>query len=197
MVAAQNPERMSSPDELVSQCLQQLEAGDEDAIDRLMPLIYDDLRGLARGIQRSAGHSLNPTALVHEAYGRLVGAGAKAYNGRGHFFKVAAIAMRQLLADHAKEKKRLKRGGGAERVTLQTNDAVDAEGDFDVVALDEALAKFAQHYPRQARVVELRFLTGLSVEETAEVLGISPRSTKSDWQMARAWLSRELNGPAD
>lgn len=167
-----------------------LAAGDEGAIERIIPLIYDDLRAMARA-QRSGSETMNPTALVHEAYARLVGAGAKRYEDRRHFLRVAALAMRQLLADHARERRRLKRGGGAQRVTLQTQDGAQVV-DVDVLALDEALEKFSARYERQARVVELRFLAGLSVEETAEVLDVSPRTVKLDWQMARAWLSREL-----
>ena len=178
----------------VSICLEQMAAGDEQAIASLMPLIYDDLRALARRIQgRDAEQdSLNPTALVHEVYGRLVHHEAHDYEGRRHFMRVAAMAMRQLLADQAREKRALKRGGGAARVTLQEGVAFESGKDLDLIALDEALEGLSKLYPRQARVVELRFLTGLNFEDTAEVLEISVRTAKLDWQMARAWLSREL-----
>jgi len=183
---------MSDPSRAVEQCLRELQAGDESALTRLMPLVYDELRALAGSIQMQQGHSLNPTALVHEAYARLVKAGAKGYNDRSHFVMVAATAMRQLLADHARERRAQKRGGGARQVTLQSWNALDREVQVDLEALDEALGRFAEHYPRHAKIVELRFLAGLTVEETAEVLSISSRTVKADWQMARAWLSREL-----
>lgn len=183
---------MSEPSQLVTQCLRDLHAGDEGALERMMPLVYEDLRGLARGIQRKQAHSLNPTALVHEAFARLVGAGAKEYEGRKHFMKVAAIAMRQLLINHARDRQALKRGGEHAHVTLKTGDALEKGDEVDAVALEEALARFEASYPRQAKVVELRFLAGLGVEEAAEALDVSPRTVKLDWQMAKAWLSREL-----
>lgn len=183
---------MSKSNPAVEQCLNELREGDESALNRMMPLVYDDLRGLAQVVQQKDSHSLNPTALVHEAFARLVNVGAKDYAGRLHFMRVAAMAMRQLLADHARERKALKRGGGGHQVTLRSSDALDQGDEVDIVALDEALETFAKAHPRHAKVVELRFLTGLSVEETAEVLEVSPRTIKADWQMARAWLSREL-----
>lgn len=182
---------MPEPVELVSQCLRELQDGDRSALSRLLPLIYEDLRGLAGGIQRRQAHSLNPTALVHEAYARLAHAGVKDYHGRNHFLCVAAMAMRQLLADHARMQRRQKRGGGV-RLTLHSGDAIVDGMDLDLVALDEALTELAAKHPRQAKVVELRFLAGLSVEDAAAALEVSPRTVKLDWQMARAWLSRAL-----
>lgn len=173
--------------------------GDESAGQRLMSLIYEDLRGLARRVVRTpaAQNTLTPTALVHEAYGRLVGRGERAYRGRTHFMCTAARAMRQLLTDHARGRGAERRGGGRLHVTLgAAQDARDGgallAGSLDLQDLNEALERLTEQYPRQAKVVELRFLGGLSVEETAEVLGVSPRTVKFDWQMARAWLSRAL-----
>ena len=177
-------------------CLDELAAGDEEAIGRIIPLLYDDLRALARKIQ-PAGGSLNPTALVHEAYARLVQAGAKPYNDRLHFMRVAALAMRQLLTDRAREQRRAKRGGNAQRITLQPNDGAAIDTGVDLVQLDEVLTKFSEQYPRPARVVELRYFAGLTVEEAAEILEVSPRTVKVDWQMAGAWLSRELRNDAN
>lgn len=173
-----------------------LRAGDAGALDRVLPMIYDDLRRIAGRIQKP-GTSLNPTALVHEAYARMVNAAGQVYEDRGHFMSVAALAMRQLLADQARAQRALKRGGDAERVTLRSHDAMDSGADMDLIALDEALTALSEIFPRQARVVEMRFLTGLSVEEVAEVLEVSPRTVKADWSLARAWLSRRIRGDAD
>ena len=139
-------------------------------------------------------HTLQPTALVHEAFLKLVSLPESEFSGRRHFYDVAAMAMRQLLADHARQRKTAKRGDGALRVTLDDSAAVAAAAlDVDLVSLDDAMRKLGRLDRRQERIVELRFLAGLSVEDTAEVLGISPRTVKRDWQMARAWLRRELN----
>ena len=185
----------------VTRCLRDLADGDEDAVDRLLPLIYDDLRALARRMYHGNpdNRTLQATALVHEAYVRLVRAGAKEYEGRGHFMRVAAMAMRQLLANHARDRRRLKRGGEQQQEELHESVAVGVGGDLeiDLIDLDDALTEFARNYPRHAKVVELRFFAGLSVEETAEILGVSPRTTKADWQLARAWLSRALEGEGD
>lgn len=186
-----------TPHDQVSVLVRQLESGDEGAIQELLPLIYDDLRRMARGLYHGnvAQRTLQPTALVHEAYLRLVGAPARHFEGRLHFLRVAALAMRQLLTDYARERSAQKRGGGLERVTignLATDEAGEPTDGLDALALEEALVKLAELHPRQARVVELRFLTGLSVEETAEALGIAPRTARFDWQMARAWLTRFL-----
>ncbi|MCB9882486.1 MAG: sigma-70 family RNA polymerase sigma factor [Planctomycetes bacterium] len=188
---------MTSPtNDQVSLLVRDLETGDEAAIQKLLPLIYDDLRSMARGLYRGnpQQRTLQPTALVHEAFVRLVGGAPRGYQGRLHFMRVAALAMRQLLTDYARERAAQKRGGNQERVTIGDLAAREGEASegLDALALEEALAKLGELHPRQARVVELRFLTGLSIEETAEALGIAPRTARFDWQMARAWLTRFL-----
>ncbi len=171
-------------------------SGEKSAIAALLPLVYRELRALAGNYFRiqGAGHTLQPTALVHEAYLKLIGSEDGQWETRAHFFAVAAKAMRQILADHARRKRSAKRGGGEQqRVTLSgliTPAAVESE--VDLLALDEALAKLAEVYPEQARVVELRFLAGLTVEEAVAVLGVAERTVKRRWRMARAWLRREL-----
>ncbi len=182
----------------VSQCLIELEQGDELARDRLLSLIYDDLRALAGGIFRGggAGNTLQPTVVVHEAFLRLVKPREDGgYNGRKHFFAVAAMAMRQLLANHANERRAAKRGGDREREEMHTAIAVD-EGSraIDVVDLDDALTELTKLDERLARVVELRFLSGLTVEETAEALDVSERTVQKEWQLARQWLGVRLGG---
>lgn len=180
-------------------------SGDGSATNQLFDLVYAELRALAGSFFRrqDAGHTLQPTALVHDAYLRLIGnAGSPPqWKDRAHFFAVAAKAMRQILINHARDKRRKKRGGPPgnwERITVSDIEArcpADqhlATHDIDVLALDEALAKLGQLDPRQCQIVELRFFGGLSVEETAKVLDISPRTVKSDWAMARAWLFSQL-----
>ncbi len=187
---------MKDSNDQVSIHLRDMAQGDEEAIRRLLPCIYDDLRALARGMYRRnpADNTLQATALVHEAYFRLVRPDAREYESRQHFMRVAAIAMRQLLTDYARERRRLKRGGGQKREELHDSIEIGADSEMQVelIDLDEALTEFSERYPRQARIVELRFFTGLSVEETAQILEVSPRTAKADWQLARAWLSRAL-----
>ncbi len=187
-----------SADSAITHILADLAAGDQSAAQRLLPHVYDELRALASSFfrQRRQNQTLQPTALVHEAFVKLVGSANRNWASKKHFFSVAALAMRQLLADRARRVAAEKRGGGAERLSL-ADDAVPlaAGPDIDIIALDDALARLSGLDPRQARIVELRFLAGLSVEETAEVLDISPRTVKLDWQMARSFLRREL-GPA-
>ena len=173
-------------------------AGDGDAIalDQLFPRVYDELRALARSRLASEQHhdSLQTTALVHEAYLKLVDDTRVTERGRAYFFAAASRAMRQILVDRARRRLAVKRGDGAELVSLDENQAaVDAYA-VELVELDDALTRLAERSPRHARVVELRYFAGLSVERTAEVLGVSPRTVKSDWAMARAWLFSEL-GP--
>jgi RNA polymerase sigma factor (TIGR02999 family) len=179
----------------VTQLLQGLARGDSLAADKLLPLVYDELRALAASfwIRQPADHTLQPTAMVHEAYLRLVGADQQDWSGRRHFFDVAAMAMRQLLVDHARRRATEKRGGKSDHVTLDDSSAtVDTPLNLDIIALDAALTKLTQLDARQARIVELRFLAGLSVEDTADLLGVSARTVKLDWQMARAWLRHEI-----
>jgi RNA polymerase sigma-70 factor (ECF subfamily) len=168
-------------------------AGDEAAANQLLPIVYDELRARARYYLRSgrAGDTLQPTALVHEAYLRLAGQPA-GWEGRTHFYAVAAMAMRQILIDHARYRGRGKRGGDVARVTLSDAVARVSEPDVDVFALGEALERLATLNERHARIVELRYLAGLTVDEVAEVLGVSRRTVESDWTFARAWLKAEL-----
>jgi RNA polymerase sigma factor (TIGR02999 family) len=162
----------------------------------LIACVYDELRSLARGYFRKerAGHTLQPTALVHEAYLRLVGRSNVEYQDRTHFYAVCARAMRQILIDHARGQKRLRRGG--DRTLVSLNECLDAAQTFhttDVEALNDALEKLESLDPRQAKVVELRFLGGLSISEIADYLNVSKRTVEGDWTHARAWLSAELS----
>jgi len=177
-------------------------SGDPTALDDLLPRVYDELRALADAYMRRerAGHTLQPTALVHEAFLRLLRLPPGSVQNRVHFFALAAQAMRRILADHARRHRAAKRGGGAVRVPLELVEggAPAAPAGDDVAAddLDAALEDLAKLDERQARVVELRFFGGLSIEETAEVLAVSTATVKRDWLVARAWLHRELRGGA-
>jgi len=169
---------------------------DKESLDKLMPAIYDELRRqAARYLRREQpGHTLQTTALIHEAYVRLVDQRNVQWQNRAHFFGIAAQMMRRILVDHARRRKRAKRGGSDIKISLD-DAAVAVQGqDLDVVAVDEALTRLAKIDEQQSRVVELRFFSGLTVEETAEVIGISPATVKRDWSMAKAWLHRELSG---
>ncbi len=171
-------------------------AGDERAAARLLPLVYDELRALAGSFfaRQTPGHTLQPTALVHEAYLKLTGREGARWEGRAHFFAVAARAMRQILMNHARDKAAAKRGGGWTRITL--DEAVTPPGStdrqIDLLALDEAMTTLATLSERQARVIELRFFAGLTIAETAHVLGLGTTTVEDDWQLAKAWLAREL-----
>src|SRR5262245_13638344 len=168
--------------------------GDAAARDQLMPLVYDELHRIARRNMRyeDGGHTLQPTALVHDAYLRLIDQTRVQWQNRAHFFGVAAQIIRRILVDHARAGQRLKRGGGALKVTLSPDVLQAKQQELDLVNLDDALARLALLDERQSRIVELRFFGGLSIEETAEVLNISPATVKREWTMARAWLHREL-----
>jgi RNA polymerase sigma factor (TIGR02999 family) len=170
--------------------------GDPAAAAELIPLVYDQLRGLAREQLRreTSGQTLQPTALVHEAWLRLIGQTRVDWRGRAHFYAVAATMMRRVLIEGARARKRLKRGGGeGRRLTLEPSLALaPASQEVDLLELDEALTKLARLHERQARVVELRFFSGLSVEETAHALEVASRTVEDDWAIARAWLRREL-----
>ena len=169
--------------------------GDKEALDQLMPIVYEELRRqAARYLRREQpGHTLQTTALIHEAYVRLVDQHVVQWQNRAHFFGVAAQMMRRILVDHARTKKRVKRGGSDIRVSLADANVAVKGQDLDVVALDEALNRLAQIDEQQSRVVELRYFSGLTVEETAEVMGISKATVKRDWSVAKAWLYRELS----
>jgi RNA polymerase sigma factor (TIGR02999 family) len=184
---------MSAP---VTELLHSWHGGDEATRDRLVPLVYDELHRLARVqfARERRDHTLQPTALVHEAFLRLMDHEAIDWQGRTHFFALASTTMRRILVSHARKHQAAKRGQGGVAVTLSEDHAVAPARDVDVVALDAALAELARLDPRQCRVVELRYFGGLTIEETAAALGISSATVKLDWSLARAWLFRELSG---
>jgi RNA polymerase sigma factor (TIGR02999 family) len=168
--------------------------GDEAALARLAPIVYDELHRLAGLYMRreQTGHTLQTTALLNEAYLRLVDSSRVRWQSRAHFYAVAAQLMRRILVDFARSRKYKKRGGDWQQVTLSEGIPVAARGDADVVAIDEALEQLGRLDPRKARVVELRFFGGLSLEETAEALNVSTDTVGRDWRAAKAWLTREL-----
>jgi RNA polymerase sigma-70 factor (ECF subfamily) len=170
--------------------------GEDFAVAEMLPAIYEELRSLAHSYLHSArpDHTLQPTALVHEAYMRLESSSELSIENRQHFFAIAAKSMRYVLADHAKGRAALKRGGGCGRVTLSGLPDSHNESAFDAAELDEALTTLTEIHERQASIVELRFFAGLTIEEVAEVLGISIRTVTLDWNFARAWLRSRLLG---
>ena len=172
--------------------------GRRDALDRLVPLLYEDLRRLAAGYMRheSPGHSLQPTALVHEAYVRLIDQRQVHWRNRAHFFGVAAGIMRRILVDHARCRRADKRGGAWDRVTLVEDQVADRTREIDVLALHESLERLAAFDPRHERIVELRYFGGLTIEEVAEVVGISEATVVRDWTIAKAWLRADLSARA-
>ncbi|MBC7930810.1 MAG: sigma-70 family RNA polymerase sigma factor [Rubrivivax sp.] len=179
----------------VTELLIEWREGDEAALDRLMPLVYEELRRMAAHYMRGEreGHTLQASALVNEAYLRLADHRNMQWEGRAHFFGVASQAMRRVLVDHARTRGYQKRGGGQEKIPLEDAAVVAAQPGSDIVALDEALKELARFDERKARIVELRYFGGLSVEETAEVLGVAPITVIRDWNTAKAWLLRELS----
>jgi RNA polymerase sigma factor (TIGR02999 family) len=178
----------------VTRLLAEWAGGDEGALERLMPLVYQELRRIAdRALGRERqGHTLQATALVHEAYLRLVQQHSAQFQNRAHFFAIASQVVRRILVDHARRRASIKRGAGEAPVILDMDVADDAPS-VDALALDVALERLASLDPQQARIVEMRFFGGLTVEETADVLKISPRTVKREWSMARAWLRRALS----
>jgi RNA polymerase sigma-70 factor, ECF subfamily len=172
--------------------------GDESAADRLVPAVYDELRRHAERAMRREGaeHTLQATALVHESYLRLVDQRRVEWRNRAHFFAIASTIMRRVLVDHARARLTAKRGGHADRVSLSAAEPATPEGtdEADLLALHDALEKLTALDPDQARLVELRYFGGLTIEETAEALSISPATVKREWAVARAWLRRELSG---
>jgi RNA polymerase sigma factor (TIGR02999 family) len=187
---------MSSPRSDLTALLSGASSGDQDALSALFSIVYDELRQVAAAALRRERpeHTLQPTALVHETFLRLADDSAVWWQNRTHFLAIASKVMRRILVEHARGRNAQKRGSGEVKRSLDDIDVAmpSVAGDVDLVALDEALARLAALDARQARIVELRFFGGLTVEETATVIGSSPRTVKRDWQVARAWLRREM-----
>lgn len=183
----------------LTKTLSEAAAGDHKAASELFPIVYDELRRFAAKFLGSgnAGHTLQPTALVHEVFLRLVDQTNSPWQNRAHFLALSSRIMRQILVDHARRRYASKRGGNWKRVSLHQADLENHCPEIDVLALDEALTKLALLNPRHAQMVEMRFLGGMSIDEVALVLDVSPRTVKSDWRLAKAWLSRELKGGPD
>jgi len=183
----------------VTHLLEKWNHGDREALDKLMPLIYEELRKMAKRYmsQQNPGHTLQTTALIHEAYLRMVKQKEKHFQNRAHFFGVAAQAMRHILVDYARTRHTAKRGGGVRPVSLEEAALVTPERAGELVAFDEALKELEELSQRQSRVVELRYFGGLSVEETATVLKVSPETVMRDWIMAKTWLHRALQPAAE
>ncbi len=179
----------------VTRLLSEWQAGDQSALDRLMPVVYSELRRIAARYLHSerTGHTLQTTALVHEAYLRLVDETRIQFQGRAHFFGVAATIIRNILVDHARTQKAAKRGGGVQKLSLEEAFAVPVDNKTDVLAVDDALHTLSKIDAQQGRIVELRFFAGLTIEETAEVLQISTSTVKRDWILAKTWIYRELS----
>jgi RNA polymerase sigma-70 factor, ECF subfamily len=179
----------------ITQLLQEWSKGKAEALEELMPLVYDELRRQAtRFLQKERrDHTLQATALINEAYLKLIGRKEVEWKNRNHFFAIAATAMRRILVDHARERQREKRGGSEENLPLEeATNILGREKSLDLVALDEALNRLAKMNARQARVVELRYFSGLNNDEAAEVLGVSNATIRNDWNLARAWLKQEI-----
>ncbi len=177
--------------------LQEWSSGKENALEALMPIVYAELHRQAASYLRRerVGHTLQATALINEVYLKLIDQREVNWQNRAHFFGIAGQAMRRILVDHARSRHRNKRGGEAENLPLEAAEfATSKDGSVDLIALDEALTRLAQLDERQSRIVELRFFTGMNVEETAEALGVSPATVKNEWRTAKAWLFQELNG---
>ena len=181
------------PDDLV-QVVERASRGDEQAVSQLMPLVYEELRRLARGyVNRERAQTLQPTALVHEVYMRLLKDKKKDWRTRAHFVVIAALSMRQILIERARARAAEKRGGDRARVTLDEGLIATDSDTVDLLVVDAALTRLAEINPRQARLVELRFFGGLTVEESAEALRVSVATVKRDWAVAKAWLQREIS----
>jgi RNA polymerase sigma factor (TIGR02999 family) len=179
----------------ITQLLVDWGKGDQAALEKLMPLVYDELRRLASNYLRRerATHTLQPTALVNEAYLKLVDQRNAQWQNRAHFFGISAQLMRRILVDHARQHQAAKRGGSnQQRLSITSAERVAKQPEVDLLALNEALEELTQMDPQQAQIVELKFFGGLSIDETAEVLGISHATVERDWKMARAWLRRQL-----
>lgn len=183
------------PDENVTQLLGRWTGGDKAALDELMPLVYSELRSLAKKYLKSerSGHTLQPTALVNEVYLRLVDQQNASFQNRAQFFGLAARLMRNILVDHARKRRTAKRGGEPYRLSISTADRIGRKPDLDIVALDDALTRLSALNPQHSKTVELRFFGGLTIEETAEAMGVSHATVERDWSFARAWLRREMS----
>lgn len=170
--------------------LEAISAGDSQASEQLLPLVYEELRGLAaaRMSQEAAGHTLQPTALVHEAWLRLVGGGSQSWQNRAHFFRTAAEAMRRILIESARRKSRLKRGSGQALLDIADLDVMAALPDEKILLVDEALERLQQEDPEKARIVMLKFFAGLTNEQVAEILNVNERTVRRQWEFAKAWL---------
>jgi RNA polymerase sigma-70 factor, ECF subfamily len=179
----------------VTQLLLRWGQGDQVALDHLMPLVYNELRQLARGLLRNDVHhlTLQPTALVHEAYLRMTGQEQVSWDNRAQFFGLASTLMRRILVDHTRERKAQKRGGGQYDISLSQADLFAREMEVNLLALDEALQRLEQMKPQHSRIIELRFFGGLTIAETAKALGLSHATVERDWKFARAWLRHELS----
>jgi RNA polymerase sigma factor (TIGR02999 family) len=188
---------MSDPAEQTTRILEAVEAGDEAAAEKLLPLVYNELRRLAaaRLSQEAPGQTLQPTALVHEAWLRLAGSSNQHWKGRGHFFGAAAEAMRRILIDRARKRQRGRHGHGLVRIDLSQLDIAETADDDLLLRVNEALAKLEREAPERARLVKLRYFTGLSISEAAEALGIATATANRHWAFARAWLLAELQTP--
>ncbi len=178
----------------ITQILNELSLGNRVAFDQLMPLVYDELRRIAKRFmnQQNIGHTLQTTELIHEAYLKLADKEQQSWQNRSHFFGVAAQAMRHILVDYARAKQSQKRGGIQQQITLDENAVVSKDNSDEIVALNEALENLSKLDERKVKVVEMKFFGGLTMEEIAEVLQISPETVKRDWKFARTWLLREL-----
>ncbi len=185
---------MTPSADAVTRIVRRASTSDQKAVSKLMPLVYDELRRLARRyVQRERATTLQATALVHEAYLRLAKDKKQNWQGRTHFLAIAAIAMRRILVERARARAASKRGGSRTRITLDESLVADKGKPVDLLALDHALTTLASLDAQQARIVELRFFGGLTVQETADAVGVSPASVKRGWTMARAWLRREVS----
>jgi RNA polymerase sigma factor (TIGR02999 family) len=187
---------MKSSSQDVTELLDQWRSGNKDALDALLPIVYDELHSLAHRRLRGErpDHTLQTTALVNEAYLKLVNQKSVQWQNRAHFFAVAAQVMRHILVDYARTRQYAKRGGGARHLSLDDAPVLSRERSREIVALDEALKRLAEIDPRKSRIVEMRYFGGLSAEEAAEALGVSAITVKREWLKARAWLYRELSG---
>ncbi|HEV8589359.1 MAG TPA: sigma-70 family RNA polymerase sigma factor [Pyrinomonadaceae bacterium] len=187
---------MDSDSPTITQLLIDWSHGDQHALDQLTPLVYDELRQMARTYLRRerSDHTLQATALVHEAYLRLIDQHSVSWQNRAHFFGIASQMMRRILVNHALARAAEKRGGELEKISLDQEMGLAGPRDTDLIALDEALKELERLDPQQTRIVELRFFGGLSIEETAEVLKVSPATVKREWTTAKLWLRRQLTG---